>query len=286
MSDNAAQQTPPWVQAIIERFEGVESVFPDPLWLQGEWPYWVQRVGQEIAKASYPTAHFKAGKKWEIGEVAAIIGQEIAYFDSWSQWVESQKITDEQWVQLKKLFGDDFEERTREYARKLSEEYFPAFGDALKFSLSLACEQDYLPMKQFFRAFSKALERRPASVGDVGSTATRLYWILLISWRRVEEFGSIPELHRRLQRCVFLGSRVVGDLKRIEKICERIGLSYKEIAERKNRAQIPDSPAAGVSGDNGAGAPVVSAHVSTRTKQRKRATAGADKKTSRRCTRG
>jgi len=272
------------VQAIIERFEAVESVFPDPSWLQGEWPYWVQRVGQEIAKASYPTAHFKAGKKWEIGEVAAIIGQEIAYFDSWSQWVESQKITDEQRVQLKKLFGDDFEERTREYARKLSEEYFPAFGDALKFSLSLACEQDYVPMKQFFRAFSKALERRPASVGDVGSTATRLYWILLISWRRVEEFGSIPELHRRLCRCVFLGPHVVGPLKRLEKICERVGLSYREIAERKKRAAIPDNEVMALSGDNGAVAEVISEHVTSRTRQRKRATAGANKKTSRRRT--
>lgn len=38
------------------------------------------RVAQEIAKGSYPTAHFKVGKKWEVGEVAAIIGQEIAYF--------------------------------------------------------------------------------------------------------------------------------------------------------------------------------------------------------------
>jgi len=286
MSDNAAQQTAPWVQAIIERFEAVEGVFPDPSWLQGEWPYWVQRVGQEIAKATYPTAHFKVGKKWEIGEVAAIIGQEVAYFESWSQWVESQKITDEQWVQLKKLFGDDFEERTREYTRKLSAEYFPAFSDALKFSVSLTCEQDYVPMKQFFRAFSKALERRPASVGDVGSTATRLYWILLIGWRRVEEFGSIPELHRRLCRCVFLGPHVVGPLKRLEKICERVGLSYREIAERKKHTANPDNDVVPVSGDNGASVSLRSTHANSRTRQQKRAATGANKKTSRRRTRG
>lgn len=44
MSDNVAEQTAPWVQAIIERFEAVENVFPDPPWLQGGLPYWVQRA--------------------------------------------------------------------------------------------------------------------------------------------------------------------------------------------------------------------------------------------------
>jgi hypothetical protein len=285
MSDNTAQQTAPWVQAILDRFETVENVFPDPTWLQGDWPYWVHRVAQEIAKASYPTAHFKVGKKWEVGEVAAIIGQEIAYFDSWTDWMETTKITDKQWTELRKIFGGDFKERALEYARKLTEEYFSEFSDALKFSVSLACEQDYVPMKQFFRAFSKALERRPTSVGDVGSTATRLYWILLVSWRRVEEFGSIPELHRRLCRCVFLGPHVVGPLKRLEKICERVGLSYREIADRKKQATIPDRAVVVVSGDNGAAVSLRSTHANSRTRQQKRATAGADKKTSRRRTR-
>jgi len=59
MSDNV--QTEPWVQAILDRFEAVENVLPDATWLQGDWPYWVQRVAQEIAKASYPSAHFKVG---------------------------------------------------------------------------------------------------------------------------------------------------------------------------------------------------------------------------------
>jgi len=282
---NLAEQTAPWVQAIINRFEAVEDVFPDPTWLQGDWPHWVKRVAQEIAKASYPTAHFKVGKKWEVGEVAAIIGQEIAYLDSWAEWMETIKITDKQCTELKNLFGGDLEERAMEYSRKLTEEFFPAFSDALKFSVNLACEQKYVPMKQFFKAFSKALERRPTSVGDVGSTATRLYWILLISWRRVEEFGRIPELHRRLCRCVFLGPHVVGPLKRLEKICERVGLSYREIADRKKQATIPDNDVMALSGDNGAVAEVRSEHVTSRTKQRKRATAGADKKTSRRRTR-
>jgi len=283
MSDNV--QTAPWVQAILDRFGAVENVLPEATWLQGDWPHWVQRVAQEIAKASYPSAHLKVGKKWEVGEVAAIIGQEIAYFDSWTEWMETTNITEKQWTELKKLFGGDFEERAMEYAGKLTEEYVSAFSDALKFSVSLAYEQEYVAMKQFFRAFSKALERRPTSVGDVGSTATRLYWVLLISWRHVEEFGSIRELHRRLCRCLFLGPHVVGSLKRLEKICERVGLSYREIAERKKQAAIPDKDVMALSGDNGAVAEVTSKHVTSRTKQRKRATVGADKKTSRRRTR-
>jgi hypothetical protein len=286
MNADSSDQTERWAQRIIKRFEAVERIFPDPAWMKGDWPYWVQRVAQEIAKSSYPTAHFKVGRKWEIGEVAALIGQDIAYFESWLKWCETVKIGEKEWDELKKIFGDEIEERAAEYERKLTQEFFPAFLKAVKFSVSLATEQEYVQMSQFFRAFTKAIQRRPITVGDIGRTNTRVYWVLLISWRRVEEFGSIPELHRRLQRCVFLGSRVVGDLKRIEKICERIGLSYKEIAERKKRTQIPDSAATAVSGDNGRTAEVMSKHVTSRTKQRKRATAGADKKTGRRRTRG
>jgi len=39
---------------------------------------------------------------------------------------------------------------------------------------------------------------------------------------------------------VSLNRQTVGDLKRIEKICERLGLSYREIAERKARVVNPD----------------------------------------------
>jgi hypothetical protein len=278
---NPEESTPEWLQKIVDRFTLVEGIFPDMEFMHGDWPAWTQNVAREIAKALYPTAHIKIGRRWEIGEVGALVGQDIAYLDSFVSSMESQQAADVKWDQLRRVFGDDIEQRVDDFARRLIDEYFPAFNSAVQFSLALAAEQDYLAMKRFFRAFTRALERRPGSVGDVGRTNTRLYWILLLSWRRVEELGSIPELHRRLCKTVFLGPHLVGDLKRVEKICERIGLSYKEIAARRERAANPDSKPVALSGDNQSSPPIKSPHGKSGTHQRRSAKAGAHQKRSR-----
>lgn len=61
---------------------------------------------------------------------------------------------------------------------------------------------------------------------DIGkqacSDATEIYLLLVMFWRIVVRFESVTQLHLWLGR--FLGPRV-GEKKRVEKICERIGLS-------------------------------------------------------------
>src|SRR4029077_14677168 len=141
-------------------------VFPDPTWVQGDWPYWVQRVAQEIAKASYPTAHFKVGKKWEVGEVAAIIGQEIAYFDSWTEWTEKANITEKQWTELKKrfsLFRDVLPERVGQIGR---DGFVPGFGGESieKGSVFIT---DPAPREPPDRAIGRVAEQAPQD-GTVG----------------------------------------------------------------------------------------------------------------------
>jgi hypothetical protein len=79
--------------------------------------------------------------------------------------------------------------------------------------------------------------------GGIGRTTTLVYVIMLTNWREVEELGGIPALRSWLLKNIFLTSQTVGDLKRVEKMCERIGLSYREIAERKARANDPDMSA-------------------------------------------
>jgi hypothetical protein len=278
---NPEESTPEWLQRIVDRFSSVEDIFPDMEFMRGDWPAWTQNVARELVKGLYPTAHIKVGRRWEIGEVGALVGQDIAYLDSFAKAMESQQSVDVKWDQLRKVFGDDIEQRAEDFARKMIDEYFPAFTSAVQFSLTLAAEQDYVALKRFFKAFTRALERRPVTVGDVGRTNTRLYWVLLLSWRRVEELGSIPELHRRLCRTVFLGPHLVGDLKRVEKICERVGLSYPEIAARRERAAQPDTSAVAVSGDNRPGASLTSGHGNSGTHKRRSAKAGTHKKRSR-----
>jgi hypothetical protein len=171
-----------------------------------------------------------------------MLGHQVGYW----QWIgehferEMKSGREVTFEELERAFGKGFEERTKKYWGTMIEEVLPAFEAAVKFALQRAVDQEFHVMAKFFAAFSRALARKPSLRLGVGRTSTGIYWVMLTSWRRVEEFGSVPELHRRLCACIYLGSHVVGDLKRVEKICERMGLSYKEIESRKERAKNPD----------------------------------------------
>jgi hypothetical protein len=63
------------------------------------------------------------------------------------------------------------------------------------------------------------------SQGLPGSNATPIYWTLLFYADIVEEFESMPELHRWL--CEEHSEATVGDQKRIEGLCKGIELSFR-----------------------------------------------------------
>jgi len=70
----------------------------------------------------------------------------------------------------------------------------------------------------------KGLDMRGSLYGR-GTSITPIMITLLIWWPRVQEMKNIPQLHRWL--CIMDGKAKVGGLKRVEKICERIGLTLK-----------------------------------------------------------
>jgi hypothetical protein len=243
-------KSPAWLRQIVGLFETVENLQPDPEFLIGDLPVWVNNVAREFTKSIFPTAHLRVATAWEPGEVGAIIGQQVAYWHHVGDWMaslakrsesEEERRNQEQiWEYFKRLFGPDIQERVAEFFRALADDVLPAFTHAVSAALSIAIQQDYVPANRFFAAFSKALGRKPSRGSGIGRTNTTIYVVMLTNWRQVEELGSIPALHEFLRKHIFLTSQVVGDLKRIEKICERMQFSYREIAERKLRASDPD----------------------------------------------
>jgi hypothetical protein len=178
----------------------------------------------------------KVSQQWEPGEVGAMLGQHIAYLYSLEDmWQASEKNVS--WKQLRLTYGKDIRQRAQDYDRKFRRQFLPDLERAVKFALTLAIEQDYLPCSKFFAAFGRAIERRVSSTGDIGRTNTQIYVLLLIAWRSVEKLGSIPKLHQVL--CKIFGNQPAGTVKRIERICERIGLSYREIAQREVPTKSP-----------------------------------------------
>lgn len=56
-------------------------------------------------------------------------------------------------------------------------------------------------------------------------TAFPIYATLLYYEDEIEKCGSVPDLHRWL--CDLCGERQIGDIKRLEKLCQRIGLKFR-----------------------------------------------------------
>ncbi len=194
-----------WLRRIVARVERAEKKLPEPYWLSGEWPTWVSNVGRELLKTFHPTAKLKVSPNWEPGEVGAILGQQVAYLDSFEDLVQlpEEKID---WEKVRLVYGKDIKERVRAYEKKFNEEFLPDVERAMKFALKLAIEQEYRSCSKFFAAFGRGIERRVSSIGDIGRTNTRIYMLLLVAWRSVEKLGSVPALHRAL--CKIFGNHL------------------------------------------------------------------------------
>ena len=264
MSDWKPTTTADWLVRILDRLLAIQNAYPEPVWLKGELPDWVQNIARELGKTLYPGAKLRLDKVWHPGEVGALMGHQAGYWHFLAEFIETDctepkpKLLDE----LREIFGPDIEERSAQIMQTIAESVYPAFDKVMKFSLCLASDQDHYSSSRFFAAFARALSAKPRQGNTIGRTNTMIYWVMLTSWRRVEELGSIPELYRRLCKCVFFQTPLpvkfkneplrhsasrelvrthsVGEYERVERICNRMGLSYPEIEERKSRATIPD----------------------------------------------
>jgi hypothetical protein len=225
-----------WLRRIVARMERAENKLPEPPWLNGEWSKWVENVGRELLRTFHPTAKFKVSDNWEPGEVGAMLGQQVAYFDSLARMMavlDGGRRLEEGSARLRQ----GYQEAGGELREKTERRVFPDLMRGLKFALTLAIEQDYRSCARFFAAFGRAIERTVSGRGDFGRTNTQIYIALLLSWRSVEKLDSVPALHRGLCK---IGTHVVGDLKRIEKMCQRLELRFGRPG-RPRKARATDS---------------------------------------------
>jgi len=101
---------------------------------------------------------------------------------------------------------------------------------------SLRGIEDYLRgFAHGMKCFRQAGEKAAATTGElspvVETTAYPIYMALVLNLEKIESLRSTPELHKWLK--AELGENAVGDLKRIEKICERIGIKFPRGRPRK-----------------------------------------------------
>ena len=59
-----ASKSPKWLIQIVKWIDACESKLPEPAFMKGEFPEWVERLARELISTLYPTAKLKVGRAW------------------------------------------------------------------------------------------------------------------------------------------------------------------------------------------------------------------------------
>ena len=243
MPDESKQ--PSWIEQASAILETAETDVPVPTWLQIEaLPQWAGNAAGAIIKAAMPGTAWKEPKRWTPGDLGAFLGGKTVYWKAESD----EENYDPLWLKRLAKPLKTVEERNSlaaivRYFRKLWRVGYPQYLNALIQCFALVADAPHQEKIRFFKAYTKAIAQRQNSDGSPArsTTATPIYSFLLIRWRAVEQLESISKLHSVL--CTVFGSATIGDLKRVEKICERIGLSFAKAAKAKEMPSATDKPA-------------------------------------------
>jgi hypothetical protein len=198
-------------------------------------PEWVSRVQQEYFRATYPQLYLENTKKVIPVELAGFLGYQCAYAVSIMECVEAGiKDATENSEKHKNVNMTEREiERGLNYLRRLYE-WYGALRRLAGRALKSCVYQQYEDMSEFLSAYSRAFSRKPkttSGIGDFGNTAFGIYHFMLFHWRAIERLESVRELHEMLRK--HLGEYRVGGLKRVEKICQRIGCHFRKAGRPK-----------------------------------------------------
>ncbi len=243
-----AAATPAWIKRLLGEYLRLADHFPASLVADEDCPEWVQQVDREVARVMFPMARLKESDEPTPRRIGAMLGHTCAYavwmIEGLEAAVERQdpRLPAElqALIQAVTLKLDERDLRKgAEALDTLTTKFYPGLRRLAKMGLCWSVNGSYEEMSEFLLGFANAFAKKPRRFGlpDVGSPAFKIYVILLWSWRPVQRLESVAQLHRALVQV--LGPHQAGDLKRLEKICQRIGLSFRKPGRPRKPEKIP-----------------------------------------------
>jgi hypothetical protein len=206
--------------------------------IEGE-PPWVVNVLKELVQQVMPTVQIRKPTGVTPREVGRYIGQLCGNFfaigDAFTTDPETLKRNQAVMEQFEKnrhlpavemtLNVASFCERSLLALAPAMERFDSAVMDSFKAALNQPSRAE---AADFFQGFTDGISKPglTANATSAGATtATPIYQRLFSERRQVEKLKSVRELREfLLQRG--LSEQVLGDPKRLEKLCERVGLSF------------------------------------------------------------
>jgi hypothetical protein len=214
-----------WLNRIAEEIDKIECFSTEWTLPDDGGPPWVANVEREFARAMFPVAKLKTSKVLTPRLIGAILGHQCAYAVWLMEWLSTQieaanSPAEESLTEDEVLKAEPFHDS---FAK-----WYSALRRLAKLALCSNVDQSYGDMSEFLLAYAAGFAKKPGEriAGDIGGTTFEIYLFLLMYWRVVEQFKSVSQLHEVLRKV--LGENRTGDLKRIEKLCQRIGLHFRK----------------------------------------------------------
>jgi hypothetical protein len=110
---------------------------------------------------------------------------------------------------------------------KRGSRFIPGLSQPIRRIEKMAEKYSAKESSEYHRGYSDGLRGLGQDApGDRSTLATDIYFAMMIWWRYVARLNSVAELHLWLSRV--LTPAKVGELKRVEKISQRIGLRFRQ----------------------------------------------------------
>jgi hypothetical protein len=215
-----------WLRKLADEFIKLEASMPfKDLLPENGCPRWVANLEREVGDQMYPVAQLKVEARLTPKRLGAIFGHQCA-IAVWLMEQINNELESPKEMDLSKSTPAQIEKGV-EIINKLTIDWYNALRRLAKRALATCVDQQYESMTEFLMAFATAFARKPSGpgMGGMGNSALDIYNFMLFNWRIIERLNSVHHLHETLVK-VF-GPFRTGNLKRTEKICQRIELSYR-----------------------------------------------------------
>ncbi len=218
-----------WLNRLGGELVKLDELFPEELGVgrlpDEACPAWEEKVAGEIARILMPGAELKGTTKFTPKQMGAILGHQCANGVWMVELFEAQAAAALNTRQ--KSVSDADTERGKAFSEKFSA-WYSGLRRLAKRSLCSCVDQPYEDMTNFLGGFAEGFSRKPktSGIGQFGSTNFEIYVLLMMYHPFIEQLGSVSALHGWLRKV--MGEYRTGDLKRIQKICQRIGLRFRK----------------------------------------------------------
>lgn len=225
-----------WVKKILAKYETVENLQPHSHELEkaiDESPPWVKKLWKVILNVSHPGLNVQGAKNWTTKDLGQFLGRQCALEGViWNEVPLSPRVEREKkkWLEHQAEVLKAAHELAKAYEVNTPEmkKWRPIFKRFIDETFADARRLPYQESSAFLLAFAEANHIKPddlASEHTMG-VGEKLAYVMILYWQHIAKFQSVGELHRFLQTAA-KPQGVVITLKRVEKLCQRIGLKFK-----------------------------------------------------------